>query len=1558
MAAVAMLAASFALAGQAGADPVPSGSISPDVWDPADSRWENGHPSGLAEGEVAPFVAELSQGSSAATATGTWDVAVCLDYFTGGEYHFLDFADWDTDHVPATFPDGSSVASYAETTNGVVSIFSSAGTVSIDSVSAVYVATSSSADTALCVDVSYSYDGTSEIYLALGGYISKPGDTAAYDSTGAGFALPTSGVVEDAASGNGTFKIRLETSGADKTINFSGSAIEPAAGTMTLTKTWENGRPADWVTLGLASDASASSESVDTVGGTAGTAEIAITAGDTVTVRETFGLGDPDNYNISLECNDVAYVPVRDGAELSVGIEITEDMAAADMTCVYTNSRKAGTLYLSKVWANALDGDAVALTIDGETFDQVDTYFPSPAAPATAAVYAGETVDLTESMFAANRGTYVNTDLQCSSGALTYTEGSFQASLAITADDIGVAPIVCEFTNTLKAVELVVEKEWVGGPNGVTVNLTAGDETGGRINTSVDSPNAAENNTATVYVGEQISVSEDFADGAEADNWTTTVACTVGGTVGTVNGVRDAEFTVPDVEGPIVCTFTNSVNTAAVVLQKVWVNANSGDTAQLELTSQSSGAAGAVSTAPEAPDMANTTTLAFPVTETIGIAEQLSDGDTYDTEVSCEGATNPLTDVAGDNRGASLELHPDDAGNEIVCTFTNTRPGTDLTFVKEWVGGVPGDSARLEATSGTDSDSGTAVAPGPERANPTIVVGAGDTVSLAESFGANQAAYDVTGFECVYSDDTGVHDLATGWSGDPADLDVRFGITPQAARGDDITCTVTNTAQRGTIVIVKNIEGGSDGTFEFSGDWPSTGSTSDPAGLDPANFTITTTDGSGDVVFEDVIVPADGEPFSIAELATTAGFDGTSVTCSGDADGDTSGPDEGTDLPLTGTIDLDAGETVTCTFTNTEQSRLVIVKDAQPDDPQDFEFTPSFADPFSLDDDADPTLPNTWVSDLVSAGTEISVTEGAVAGWLVDIEASRCSGPGLGDADWAFGDDSTVNVTMPVGATVTCTFVNIAQPAQIELVKLVENDDGTGAAQATDWELWLGDQMAATELWEDGDVPAGADSAASGVVEVPAGTWHLLETAAADAPAELLRPYQLTSIECVDMAGAPIPIIDGSITVGHGQLLRCTFVNDDADLTVTKIGLGSEEGVGWSDEDLSGGISAGDLVGFMVTGTNTGDVELANVVLTDPQLTADEFDCGTLVPGEFCEWGPLWLELTQEDVDAGQVANAAFGTSDQDDDDDEETVEYEPEPDMESVKTFTGCNPQVACEDGVQVGDVVTWDITVTNTGPVTLVDVVVEDELTGNVDDQALTCAIALAPASSCTVSVEYETTLADLEAGDAIPNVAFVTATPEPGGPPIEQEPPAEAPIRPEPGLELAKSVTPQVIDDADVGDEVTFTFEVTNVGNITLQDIAVVDDMINGEITCEATELDPGESTTCSAPYELTAEDIAAGQVNNVAITTGSSPRWPDPVESPPDDATVVFTDNPVVIFFTPPPAPTPTPEPDEVLEIQELAVTGANSRQLAAAALTMIIAGLSFVFGGYRRRDGQD
>ncbi|MEP3441196.1 MAG: SdrD B-like domain-containing protein [Sulfitobacter sp.] len=101
---------------------------------------------------------------------------------------------------------------------------------------------------------------------------------------------------------------------------------------------------------------------------------------------------------------------------------------------------------------------------------------------------------------------------------------------------------------------------------------------------------------------------------------------------------------------------------------------------------------------------------------------------------------------------------------------------------------------------------------------------------------------------------------------------------------------------------------------------------------------------------------------------------------------------------------------------------------------------------------------------------------------------------------------------------------------------------------------------------------------------------------------------------------------------------------------------------------------------------------------------------------------------------------------------------------------------------------------------------------------------------------------------------------------------------PATAEPEIELVKSVS-SVFDtdnDAVLGgkdDEVLYSFDVTNTGDVTLLDVVVTDPLLGGVVGTIA-RLEPLASVTLTASYIITEEDQTAGFVENTATASGTA------------------------------------------------------------------------------------
>jgi|GEM_PF-3763514 len=89
----------------------------------------------------------------------------------------------------------------------------------------------------------------------------------------------------------------------------------------------------------------------------------------------------------------------------------------------------------------------------------------------------------------------------------------------------------------------------------------------------------------------------------------------------------------------------------------------------------------------------------------------------------------------------------------------------------------------------------------------------------------------------------------------------------------------------------------------------------------------------------------------------------------------------------------------------------------------------------------------------------------------------------------------------------------------------------------------------------------------------------------------------------------------------------------------------------------------------------------------------------------------------------------------------------------------------------------------------------------------------------------------------------------------------------------LKLTKVANTTVLQDAQVGDIITYTFEVTNLDNEDISDITLIDPLLNTELqNPETGALGAGQTWTYTADYAITAQDIENGGVYNQAVVFG--------------------------------------------------------------------------------------
>jgi len=481
------------------------------------------------------------------------------------------------------------------------------------------------------------------------------------------------------------------------------------------------------------------------------------------------------------------------------------------------------------------------------------------------------------------------------------------------------------------------------------------------------------------------------------------------------------------------------------------------------------------------------------------------------TDITCEGDldTGSVVDL-GTN---TIDIDLDD-GETITCTFTNTKlPTITVNKVLD-----PAQDTGLFNLHIDETQHATDVGNGGSTG--TQIVGIGNHI-IWESAGTGT---DLNNYESVIG----------------GACDAQGGVT--VAAGDNAVCTITNT-KYGKIIVEKQTNPDQEiGEFEFTGE---------VSGLISDGGTL-----------EKDVLP--GEYF-VSEIDPGSFWDLDSIICS---DGNSTGSLQTKEA----TFNVEAGETVTCTFTNVKLPTLEVVKQLEPsDDPGLFDLLIDAVTQYT-----DASNGNTTGAQIMSIGQH-SVSE------------SAGTGTDLGDYSTTYSDNCPAgSITLSAGDEETCTITNTRKTGQIEFLKIVE-----GEADPLDWFFSI---LGLQGTWQSGNI-----------AELNTGSYTVSET---------------------DMSGYTLTNTDGEICYDHDGISAtlfvtenggvCSFTNtrDTGSVTVNKQVDTNGDG------SFESGNTTANVIGFewdldaesvgRSMGTNLGDVETGNHTVTE--------NVGSLLGFTFAGW--------------------------------------------------------------------------------------------------------------------------------------------------------------------------------------------------------------------------------------------------------------------------------------------------------------------------------------------------
>ncbi|MDQ6473081.1 gliding motility-associated C-terminal domain-containing protein, partial [Flavobacterium sp. LHD-80] len=359
----------------------------------------------------------------------------------------------------------------------------------------------------------------------------------------------------------------------------------------------------------------------------------------------------------------------------------------------------------------------------------------------------------------------------------------------------------------------------------------------------------------------------------------------------------------------------------------------------------------------------------------------------------------------------------------------------------------------------------------------------------------------------------------------------------------------------------------------------------------------------------------------------------------------------------------------------------------------------------------------------------------------------------------------------------------------------------------------------------------------------------------------------------------------------------------------------------FNDANSNGFADAGETITYSFQVTNTGTVTLSNVSITDPLVT---------VSGTIASLAPAAVDtatfsatytITQADVDAGNVTNQAqvTGTDPSNnpvtDISDDPTTGVVDDPTLVNLPPFgeIALTKTATFNDGnsngfADAGETITYSFQVTNTGTVTLTGITITDPL---VTVSGTIASLAPAAVDTATFSATYTITQADVDAGN-VTNLATATGT-DPSGNPVSDTSDDPTTVTPDDStvvtfntngtIALTKTATFNDANSngfADAGETITYSFEVTNTGTVTLTGITITDPLVTVSGTIASLAPAAVDTATFSATYTITQADVDAGNVTNLATATGTDPSG-NPVSDTSDDPTTVTPDDSTVVTF---------------------------------------------------------
>jgi uncharacterized repeat protein (TIGR01451 family) len=515
-------------------------------------------------------------------------------------------------------------------------------------------------------------------------------------------------------------------------------------------------------------------------------------------------------------------------------------------------------------------------------------------------------------------------------------------------------------------------------------------------------------------------------------------------------------------------------------------------------------------------------------------------------------------------------------------------------------------------------------------------------------------------------------------------------------------------------------------------------------------------------------------------------------------------------------------------------------------------------------------------------------------------------------------DTATTNGTTPSGGTESDTsnpptVVDITQTPGVSITKSANPTTVTSAGQSVTYTFTVTNTgnvtLTAVGVTDNPVNPAGGVTATCQSLSSPTGTCSGATTSLVPGQsATFTGPYTVTQVDVDHGSIADTATAQGTTPSGG------TVDDTSGMVTVTVTQTPSLSIAKSADPTLVS--AAGQSVIYTFTVANTGNLTLTDVGVSDvptapagiviatcQSLSSPAGTCSgtttTLLSGQIATFAGSYT-VTQADIDHGSIADSsvAAGTTPSDTpvtaNSNSVTVDVTQSGTLSIAKSVVPTTITAA-------GQSIDYVFTVANTGNLTLTGVGVTDHPTAPAGGVVATCQSLTTPAGTCSGATTdlqpgqtaiftgtYTVTQADVDHG-SVADFATTQGTTPSGGTADATSNTVTEPIAPSPSLSISKSADPTTVTAA--GQSITYSFTLTNTGNVTLTSVGVTDNPVSpaGSVnaTCQSlsspsgtcsgttTTLQPGQSAVFTGAYTVTQADIDHGSIADSATGTGTSP-----------------------------------------------------------------------------------